>query len=82
MAVLNHILSLPNLEIRGKPQAILEEIEKWSEKNQIFMTIRLERGSTILNLISDTKPRTMVELGGYIGYSAIKFGPAVKAVGG
>ncbi|KAI1358259.1 hypothetical protein F5Y08DRAFT_345904 [Xylaria arbuscula] len=83
LAVLNHILSLPNLnEIRGKPQAILEEIEKWSERNQILMIIGPERGSTIMDLISETKPKTMVEFGGYIGYSAIKFGSAVKAVGG
>ncbi|KAF2965993.1 hypothetical protein GQX73_g7587 [Xylaria multiplex] len=83
LAVLNHILSLPNLdEIRGEPQAILEAIEKWSQKNQILMVIGPERGRTILDLISETKPKTMVELGGYIGYSAIKFGSAVKAVGG
>ncbi|KAJ3557547.1 hypothetical protein NPX13_g9904 [Xylaria arbuscula] len=40
--------SLPNLnEIRGKPQAILEEIEKWSERNQILMTIGPERGRVL-----------------------------------
>lgn len=34
------------------------------------------------NLISDLKPEIMVELGGYIGYSAVLFGDAVRRTGG
>ncbi|OQD59963.1 hypothetical protein PENPOL_c036G00109 [Penicillium polonicum] len=81
--VLHHIFNLPRLEqLRGRPEAILAEIDNWSQKNKILMTIGQERGSIITNLIVNTKPKVMAELGGYIGYSAIKFGSAVRNSGG
>ncbi|EYE98290.1 O-methyltransferase [Aspergillus ruber CBS 135680] len=46
------------------------------------MTIGQERGTIITDLISKTQPKVMAELGGYIGYSAIKFGSAVRNEGG
>lgn len=50
--------------------------------NDILMTIGAERGDLILDIISEIKPKTMVELGAYIGYSAIKFDQAVRDLGG
>ena len=40
------------------------------------------KGAHITGLIAKHKPSTMIELGGYIGYSAILFGDAVRANGG
>ncbi|CAN9211118.1 unnamed protein product [Alternaria alternata] len=78
--LLNHIMGLPNLA--GRPGAILSAIDEWSAKNKILMTIGQERGDLILDVISSDKPKVMVELGGYVGYSAIKFGQALRNVGG
>lgn len=76
-------MDLPHLEnLRAKPEAILAEIDNWSKDNKILMSIGQDRGKVITDLIENTKPKVMVELGGYIGYSAIKFGNAVRNVGG
>lgn len=46
------------------------------------MNIGPKKGQLISDLISERKPSTVVELGGYVGYSAIKFGDAVRRAGG
>lgn len=73
-------MGLPNLA--GRPEAILSAIDEWSAKNKILMTIGPERGGLILDIISHDRPKLMVELGGYVGYSAIKFGQALRDAGG
>ena len=57
-------------------------IDNWSAENEILMTIGSERGDIILGIIAQDKPKVMVELGGYVGYSALKFGQALRDVGG
>lgn len=46
------------------------------------MNVGQERGQVVVDLIHQSRPKLMVELGGYIGFSAIKFGNAVRAAGG
>jgi catechol O-methyltransferase len=75
-----YILGLP--ELAGRPEAIVAAIDSWSAKNEILMTIGAERGDLILDIITKDKPKVMVELGGYVGYSALKFGQALRDVGG
>jgi catechol O-methyltransferase len=45
------------------------------------MTISAERGDLVLDIMSKTKPKVMMELGGYFGYSAIKFSRALRDAG-
>lgn len=40
------------------------------------------KGKIVTDLILETKPQVMIELGGYCGYSTILFGAAVRDVGG
>jgi catechol O-methyltransferase len=40
------------------------------------------KGKIVTDLIRETKPQMMIELGGYCGYSTILFGAAVRATGG
>ncbi|OJK02006.1 hypothetical protein ASPACDRAFT_114484 [Aspergillus aculeatus ATCC 16872] len=42
------------------------------------MTIGPERSQPIVDLIHSSSPRTIVELGGYIGYSAIQFADELR----
>lgn len=46
------------------------------------MNIGKYKARTVIDLIRKEKPQTMVELGGYIGYSAVAFGAALKDSGG
>ncbi|KAL4908702.1 hypothetical protein BDW74DRAFT_145191 [Aspergillus multicolor] len=80
-ALQTHILALPSL--RNNPTAILAEIDNWAAaNNHCMMTIGPERSKVITEIIRSTRPRTMAELGGYVGYSAILFGDEVRKAGG
>lgn len=46
------------------------------------MNVGEYKSGTVVDLIRSVKPETMVELGGYVGYSAIAFGAAFKEAGG
>ena len=46
------------------------------------MNIGSVKGTFVTNLIAERKPSVMIELGGYVGYSAILFGDAIRANGG
>lgn len=46
------------------------------------MNVGEDKGRIVTELIASEKPETMVELGGYIGYSAILYAEAVKKAGG
>jgi len=42
----------------------------------------LAKGAFITDIIAERKPSVMIELGGYVGYSAILFGEEIKKKGG
>lgn len=46
------------------------------------MNVGDAKGKIVTDLIAEVKPETMVELGGYSGYSAVLFGDAVRRNGG
>lgn len=46
------------------------------------MNVGDDKGSIVTKLIKEAKPQLMVELGGYVGYSALLFGDAVRKAGG
>ena len=46
------------------------------------MNVGDDKGKIVTNLITEVRPQVMVELGGYVGYSCILFGDAVRGAGG
>lgn len=46
------------------------------------MNVGYDKGKIVTDLIAKVKPQVMVELGGYVGYSALLFGDAVRKAGG
>ena len=46
------------------------------------MNVGDDKGKIVTDLIAEVKPEVMVELGGYVGYSALLFGNAVRRAGG
>ncbi|KAJ6020173.1 catechol O-methyltransferase 2 [Penicillium canescens] len=82
MKLLHFVYGQPNLdEIRGHPQKVLDLIEEF-EKDYDMMTVGGPKGKIMTDLIDKLKPKTMIELGCYVGYSAILFGEAVRRNGG
>ena len=80
--MLHFIYDQPNRdEIQGNPAKVLDLIEEFG-KTYHFMNIGRAKGKFIIDIINEKKPETMIELGGYVGYSAILFGDAVRRAGG
>ncbi|KAK5170480.1 uncharacterized protein LTR77_005068 [Saxophila tyrrhenica] len=69
-------------EIRGNPKKVLEAIDEYARGKKYLMNVGEDKGRIVTDLIRERKPETMVELGGYIGYSCILFGAAVRDAGG
>lgn len=81
--LLHYIFNLPNLDsIRGNPAAVLAAIDDFARTQKYLMNVGEDKGRIVTALIADVQPTTMVELGGYIGYSCILFGDAVRKAGG
>lgn len=81
--VVDHIFGLPNLDdLRGHPDKVLAAIDDFSANKKMLMHIGPDKGGKIASVITERKPDTMIELGGYVGYSAIMFGDAVRRAGG
>ena len=81
--MLHFVYSHPSIEeIRGSPQNVLQAIDEYGRTKKYLMNVGDDKGRIVSELIAEVKPRTMVELGGYVGYSAILFGDVVRKAGG
>lgn len=67
--------------MHNSASTILAAIDEFGSKKYL-MNIGPRKGVLMCNLITELKPNLMIELGGYIGYSAILFGDAIKKNGG
>ena len=96
--LLHFVYSHPNIErIRGSPENVLAAIDEYGRTKKYLMNVGEDKGQIVTDLIADIKPTTMVcrtfdevllltppqvELGGYVGYSCILFGDAMRKAGG
>ena len=69
-------------EIRGSPSGVLQAVDEYGRKKKYLMNVGDDKGKIVTRLIAEIKPQTMLELGGYVGYSALLFGDAVRKAGG
>ncbi|RAK95024.1 O-methyltransferase [Aspergillus ibericus CBS 121593] len=82
-ALLEYIQSHPSYnEMHGDPEKILAAIDEFGRERDFLMNVGQSKGAIVVKMIKDRNPRIMVELGGYVGYSAILFGDALKRAGG
>ncbi|KAJ5211056.1 hypothetical protein N7491_010872 [Penicillium cf. griseofulvum] len=80
--LLHYIFGQPNIDqIRGHPDKVLNLIEEFGQQYW-FANVGHPKGDIVISLIEELRPRKMIELGGYVGYSAILFGDAVRRHGG
>ncbi|KAH4219760.1 hypothetical protein HBI56_040370 [Parastagonospora nodorum] len=81
--LLHFVYGHKNIEkIRGSPQNVLAAIDEYGRTKKYLMNVGEDKGRIVTDLIAEVKPKTMVELGGYVGYSCILFGEAVRKAGG
>ncbi|KAK5088618.1 hypothetical protein LTR05_002838 [Lithohypha guttulata] len=81
--LLHFVYGKPNIEeIRGSPEKVLAAIDEYARTQKYLMNVGEDKGRIVTDLIAEVKPQVMVELGGYIGYSCILFGEAVRKAGG
>jgi catechol O-methyltransferase len=77
------VYNRPDVEkIRGRPERVLAAIDEFARTRKYLMNVGEDKGKIVTELIKERRPEVMVELGGYIGYSCILFGAAVKDAGG
>ncbi|OAA45805.1 catechol O-methyltransferase [Beauveria brongniartii RCEF 3172] len=80
--LLDHVQSRPDIDkLRGSPQKVLAAIDEFGRQEKYLMNIGEDKGAIVTKVIRETQPKIMVELGGYVGYSAILFGDAARAAG-
>ncbi|KAF9881789.1 hypothetical protein CkaCkLH20_00935 [Colletotrichum karsti] len=81
--LLHFVYSQPDIdEIRGKPERVLAAIDDFGRSKKYLMNVGEDKGKIVTDLIAEVKPKIMVELGGYVGYSCILFGAALRKAGG
>ncbi|KAI9854892.1 MAG: hypothetical protein M1824_006524 [Vezdaea acicularis] len=81
--LLHFVYNHPSLaDIRGSPTRVLQAIDEYGRKKKYLMNVGEDKGKIVTDLIAEVKPQIMVELGGYVGYSAVLFGNALRAAGG
>ncbi|KAL8759209.1 MAG: hypothetical protein Q9184_003703, partial [Pyrenodesmia sp. 2 TL-2023] len=81
--LLHFVYGHPSIEdIRGSPKNVLKAIDEYGRTKKYLMNVGDDKGRIVANLVAEVKPQVMVELGGYVGYSALLFGDAVRKAGG
>jgi len=79
--LLHYVYGLPAdrlAKVRNNPDGVLDAIDEYGRKKKYLMNVGAAKGKIVRDLVAEVKPATMVELGGYIGYSAIAFAGEVK----
>ncbi|KAF9779365.1 hypothetical protein IL306_001910 [Fusarium sp. DS 682] len=69
-------------ELRGSPERVLQAIDEFGRTKKYLMNVGEDKGKIVTDLIAEVKPKVMVELGGYVGYSTLLFANAVRKAGG
>lgn len=78
-ALLDHLLSLPQDKIKNNPRAIIEAIEEYTKTHRMmtFQPSKILIANEILKAQTPA-PKVLVELGCYVGSSAVAWGALIK----
>ncbi|PYI06509.1 S-adenosyl-L-methionine-dependent methyltransferase [Aspergillus sclerotiicarbonarius CBS 121057] len=79
VTLLKHIYSHPSLpQIRDTPSALLDLMDEFAAKQDFLISIGPDKAEKLVKLFTEENPKVVVELGGYLGYSAILFADAMR----
>jgi catechol O-methyltransferase len=59
--------------MQGNPTKILDAMDYFAAQQDFLIHIGSDKARVITDLVAKQKPKVLVELGGYVGYSAIFF---------
>ncbi|XP_075131899.1 catechol O-methyltransferase isoform X3 [Leptodactylus fuscus] len=62
----------------GDPQSVVDQIDKYCSQKEWAMNVGDEKGLILDNVLKETDPTTVLELGTYCGYSAIRMARLLK----
>ncbi|XP_075710518.1 catechol O-methyltransferase-like [Rhinoderma darwinii] len=62
----------------GDPQSVVDHIDKYCSQKEWAMNVGDEKGLILDNVVKETNPTTVLELGTYCGYSAIRIARLLK----
>lgn len=65
---------------RGNPAKLLAAMDDFANQQDFLINIGNDKGSIVTRIIREERPRVFVELGGYMGYSAILFADQMRQV--
>jgi catechol O-methyltransferase len=65
-------------QLRGSPSAILAAFDEFSGQEDFLISIGEDKARIVTSMVLENKPKTFVEIGGYMGYSAIAFAHAMQ----
>ncbi|RAK97574.1 O-methyltransferase [Aspergillus ibericus CBS 121593] len=79
ITLLKHIYSHPSLpQIRDSPSALLNLMDEFAAKEDFLISIGPDKADKLVKILADERPQVVVELGGYLGYSAILFADTMR----
>lgn len=68
--------------MRGNPAKILAAMDEFAGEENFLISIGPHKAQVVSGLVAAERPRVVVELGGYLGYSAILFGDHMRKAAG
>ncbi|KAI9144088.1 putative catechol O-methyltransferase [Paraphysoderma sedebokerense] len=63
---------------KGSPDSVLDAIDRFAKTEAWMMNVGDDKGPIVDNLVKSRSPTTVVEIGGYCGYSAVRFARLLK----
>jgi catechol O-methyltransferase len=67
---------------KNRPKSVIRLIDDFGVNHNYMMNVGSQKGQIVAQLIAEHKPKTMIELGCYVGYSTILFASALRDNGG
>ncbi|KAM5193796.1 catechol O-methyltransferase-like [Mantella aurantiaca] len=64
--------------VRGDPQSVLDHIDKYCNQREWAMNVGDKKGLILDNVLKETNPNILLELGTYCGYSTIRIARLLK----
>lgn len=68
--------------MKNSPETILAAIDEFGSTKDFLMNVGREKGAVVTDIIDKEKPKTLLEIGCYVGFSAILFGNEFRKAGG
>lgn len=80
--VFSYIQSQPSFpSLRDDPAKVLALIDEFAAQEDFLISVGPNKQQILADIVTSKKPTLLVELGGYIGYSAILFADAMSRTG-